>query len=156
MTRARLLLLIAIAAAIVPFFVFDLGQYFSLAYFKSKQAEIIAFYHAHPWQTALVFFAVYVAVTGLSLPGATIMTLVAGAIFGLLWGTLIVSFASSIGATLAFLASRFLFRDAVQRRFGDRLRAINAGCGAGGRVLPVHAAARPAVSLLRDQPGDGA
>ncbi len=127
MTRARLILLIAIAAAIVVFLAFDLGQYFSLAYFKAKQAEIIAFYHTHPWQTALAFFAVYVAVTGLSLPGAAIMTLVAGAIFGLLWGTLIVSFASSIGATLAFLASRFLFRDAVQSRFGDRLRAINAG-----------------------------
>jgi pyruvate/2-oxoglutarate dehydrogenase complex dihydrolipoamide dehydrogenase (E3) component/uncharacterized membrane protein YdjX (TVP38/TMEM64 family) len=127
MTRARLILLIAIAAALVLFFAFDLGQYFSLAYFKSKQAEIIAFYHAHPWQTALAFFAVYVAVTGLSLPGAAIMTLVAGAIFGLLWGTLVVSFASSIGATLAFMASRFLFRDAVQRKFGDRLRAINAG-----------------------------
>ena len=127
MTRARLILLIAIAAAIVVFFTLDLGQYFSLGYFKSKQAEIIAFYHTHPWQTALAFFAVYVAVTGLSLPGATIMTLVAGAIFGLLWGTLIVSFASSIGATLAFLASRFLFRDAVQSKLGDRLRAINAG-----------------------------
>ena len=105
MTRARLLLLIAIAAAIVAFFAFDLGQYFSLEYFKSKQAVIMTFYHAHPWQTTLGFFALYVAVTGLSLPGATIMTLVAGAIFGLLWGTLIVSFASSIGATLAFLAS---------------------------------------------------
>ncbi|HVO71122.1 MAG TPA: FAD-dependent oxidoreductase, partial [Aggregatilineaceae bacterium] len=71
--------------------------------------------------------ALYVAVTGLSLPGAAIMTLAAGAVFGLLWGTLIVSFASSIGATLAFLASRFLFRDVVQSRFGERLRAINAG-----------------------------
>jgi dihydrolipoamide dehydrogenase len=78
-------------------------------------------------QTALVFFVVYVAVTALSLPGAALMTLVAGAIFGLLWGTVIVSFASSIGATLAFLASRFLFRDAIQRRFGDKLRAINQG-----------------------------
>jgi len=127
MTRARWILLIAIAAAIVVFVAFDLGQYFSLAYFKSKQAEIVAFYQAHPWQTAFAFLAVYVAVTGLSLPGATIMTLVAGAIFGLLWGTIIVSFASSSGATLAFLASRFLFRDAVQKKFGDRLRAINAG-----------------------------
>jgi pyruvate/2-oxoglutarate dehydrogenase complex dihydrolipoamide dehydrogenase (E3) component/uncharacterized membrane protein YdjX (TVP38/TMEM64 family) len=68
-----------------------------------------------------------VAVTGLSLPGAAIMTLVAGAVFGLLWGTLIVSFASSVGATLAFLASRFLFKDAIQRKFGDKLRAVNAG-----------------------------
>jgi pyruvate/2-oxoglutarate dehydrogenase complex dihydrolipoamide dehydrogenase (E3) component/uncharacterized membrane protein YdjX (TVP38/TMEM64 family) len=127
MTRSRLALLIAIAAAIALFFAFDLGQYFSLAYIKSKQAQIAAFQQEYPWQTAGVFFAVYVAVTGLSLPGAAIMTLAAGAVFGLLWGTLIVSFASSIGATLAFLASRFLFRDAVQRKLGDRLRAINAG-----------------------------
>jgi pyruvate/2-oxoglutarate dehydrogenase complex dihydrolipoamide dehydrogenase (E3) component/uncharacterized membrane protein YdjX (TVP38/TMEM64 family) len=127
MNKTRLVLLIAIAAAIVLFFVFDLGQFFSLEYFKSKQAQIMAFYHAHPWQTALVFFAIYVAVTGLSLPGAAIMTLVAGAIFGLLVGTIVVSFASTIGATLAFLASRFLFRDAVQRKFGDKLRAVNAG-----------------------------
>jgi pyruvate/2-oxoglutarate dehydrogenase complex dihydrolipoamide dehydrogenase (E3) component/uncharacterized membrane protein YdjX (TVP38/TMEM64 family) len=127
MTKSRLVLLVAIAAAIAVFVAFDLGQYFSLAYFKPKQAEIIAFYQGHPRQTALAFLAIYVAVTGLSLPGATIMTLVAGAIFGLLWGTIVVSFASSIGATLAFLASRFLFREAVQRKFGDRLRAINAG-----------------------------
>ena len=75
----------------------------------------------------MVFFAAYVAVTGLSLPGAAVMTLVAGAIFGLLWGTLLVSFASSIGATLAFLASRFLLRDWVQKRFGQQLAALNAG-----------------------------
>jgi dihydrolipoamide dehydrogenase len=127
MSKTRLALLIVIAAAIVLFFAFDLGQFFSLEYFKSKQAEIMAFYHANPWQTALVFFAIYVAVTGLSLPGAAIMTLVAGAIFGLLIGTIIVSFASTIGATLAFLASRFLFKDVVQKKFGDKLRAINAG-----------------------------
>jgi dihydrolipoamide dehydrogenase len=127
MTKTRLALLIAIAAAIVLFFAFDLGQFFSLEYFKAKQAQITAFYSANPWQTALVFFAIYVAVTGLSLPGAAIMTLVAGAIFGLLVGTIVVSFASTIGATLAFLASRFLFRDTVQRKFGDKLRAINAG-----------------------------
>jgi pyruvate/2-oxoglutarate dehydrogenase complex dihydrolipoamide dehydrogenase (E3) component/uncharacterized membrane protein YdjX (TVP38/TMEM64 family) len=127
MTRARWVLLIAIAAAIAAFLAFDLGQYFSLAYFKSRLDEIVAFQHAHPWRTALAFFAAYVAVTGLSLPGAAIMTLAAGAIFGLVWGTLIVSFASSIGATLAFLASRFLFRDAVQRRLGERLCAVNTG-----------------------------
>jgi uncharacterized membrane protein YdjX (TVP38/TMEM64 family)/thioredoxin reductase len=75
----------------------------------------------------LLFFVAYVAVTGLSLPGAAVMTLAGGAIFGLFWGLLLVSFASSLGATLAFLASRFLLRDWVQKRFGDRMRAINAG-----------------------------
>ncbi len=127
MKRSRLYLLAIIALLVVGFFVFDLGQYFSLDYFKSKQADIDAFYRANPGQTVLIFFLIYVAVTGLSLPGAALMTLVAGAIFGLLWGTVIVSFASTIGATLAFLASRFLFRDLVQNRFGRSLAAVNRG-----------------------------
>jgi uncharacterized membrane protein YdjX (TVP38/TMEM64 family) len=127
MTRSRLALLFVLAALVAAFFVFDLGRFFSLDWFKSQQAAIDAFYRSHPWQTAATFFLIYVAVTGLSLPGAALMTLAAGAIFGLVWGTLIVSFASSIGATLAFLASRFLFRAVIQRRFGDKLRAIDAG-----------------------------
>ncbi|MDH3316566.1 MAG: FAD-dependent oxidoreductase [Gammaproteobacteria bacterium] len=127
MKPSRLLLLVIIAAFVVGFFAFDLGEYFSLDYFKSKQAEIDVFYRANPGQTALIFFLVYVAVTGLSLPGAALMTLVGGAIFGVLWGTVIVSFASTIGATLAFLASRFLFRDLVQKRFGRSLIAVNRG-----------------------------
>ena len=80
-----------------------------------------------PVLTGLIFFSFYVAVTALSLPGAVVMTLAAGALFGLMWGTIIVSFASSIGATFAFLVSRYLFRDAIQKRFGDRLRTINNG-----------------------------
>lgn len=120
-------MLVVIVALIVAFFAFDLGQYLTLDFFKSKQADIGAYYAANPGQTALVFFLIYVAVTGLSLPGATIMTLAAGAIFGLLWGTVIVSFASTIGATLAFLVSRFLLRDLVQRRFGKSLKAVDRG-----------------------------
>ncbi len=127
MSRARLIVLLLLVALIAAYFAFDLGRYLSLDYFKTQQAAIDAWYRAHPWQTALIYFLVYVAVTGLSLPGAAIMTLAGGAIFGLVWGTLIVSFASSIGATLAFLASRFLFRDAIQRKFGDKLRVVNAG-----------------------------
>ena len=87
----------------------------------------MSLYRTNPLQTMAAFFLVYVAATGLSLPGATILTLAAGAIFGLLWGTVIVSFASSIGATLAFLASRYLLRDSIQAKFGDKLKAINAG-----------------------------
>ena len=127
MTKGRWLLIAVVAALVAAYFVFDLGQYFSLGYLKSRQTEIDAYYGNNPLQTVAVFFLVYVAVTGLSLPGATIMTLAAGAIFGLLWGTIIVSFASSIGATLAFLVSRFLLRDSVQAKFGDKLKAINAG-----------------------------
>jgi len=127
MTKGRIVVLVVIAALVAAFFVFDLKQYFSLDYFKQQQAAIDAYFQAHPLQTAAIYFLIYVAVTGLSLPGATIMTLAGAAIFGLLWGTVIVSFASSIGATLAFLASRFLFRDAIQRKFGDKLAAINRG-----------------------------
>lgn len=127
MNRSRLVVLITLAVAIVAFFAFDLGRFFTLDYFKSQQATITEYVHAAPLQAAAIFFAVYVGVTGLSLPGAAILTLVAGAIFGLLWGTVIVSFASSIGATLAFLASRFLLRDAIQKKFGDKLAAINRG-----------------------------
>jgi len=127
MKHSRLVLLAALVLAIVLFFAFDLGRYFSLDFFKAQQGAIEAWREAHPLAAALLFFTLYVAVTGLSLPGAAIMTLAAGAIFGLGWGVLIVSFASTIGATLAFLAARFVLRDAVQARFGERLRAINAG-----------------------------
>ncbi|MDO9075446.1 MAG: FAD-dependent oxidoreductase [Rubrivivax sp.] len=135
------LLLLALLAA---FFVLDLGQYLNLATIKARQAELEAWRAAQPLTAALLFFAAYVVVTALSLPGAAAMTLVAGALFGLGWGLLIVSFASSIGATLAFLASRWLLRDWVQSRFGARLAALNAGIAKEGgfylftlRLVPI-------------------
>src|SRR5258708_18304491 len=131
-TKGRWLLIGLVAALVGAYFSFDLGQYFSLAYLKSRQAAIDGYYSSNPLQTVAVFFLVYVAVTGLSLPGATIMTLAGGAIFGLLWGTIIVSFASSIGATLSFIASRFVLKDSVQAKFGDKLRAVNAGIAKDG------------------------
>ncbi len=127
MNARKLLLILALAALIGAFFVFDLGRFFSLDSIKSQQAVIEAYRSAQPALTAGVFFLVYVAVTGLSLPGAAIMTLAGGAVFGLWWGTLLVSFASTLGATLAFLVSRFMLRDWVQGKFGDKLKAINAG-----------------------------
>ncbi len=127
MNPRKLLLLLVIAILASAFFALDLGRFFSLDYFKSQQAAIEAYRAAHPGLTAGIFFAVYVAVTGLSLPGAAILTLVGGAIFGLLWGAVIVSFASTLGATLAFLVARFALRDWVQSQFGVRLKAINAG-----------------------------
>jgi len=127
MNKGKLAVLAVIAALVAAFFIFDLGQYFSIEYFQSQRAAIEAYFQAHPVQTAAIFFGVYVGATGLSLPGAAILTLVAGAIFGLLWGVVIVSFASSIGATLAFLASRYVLRDWVQARFGDKLKPINEG-----------------------------
>jgi pyruvate/2-oxoglutarate dehydrogenase complex dihydrolipoamide dehydrogenase (E3) component/uncharacterized membrane protein YdjX (TVP38/TMEM64 family) len=127
MTKTRVLVLASIVALIAAFIAFDLGHYITLDYFKSQQAAINDVYIAHPLRTAAIFFAVYVTVAALSIPGAAVMTLVAGTIFGLLWGTVIVSFASSLGATLAFLASRFVLRDWVQEKYGDKLRPINAG-----------------------------
>src|SRR5437870_9677456 len=127
MSRRRLLLAALLLVSIAAFFAFDLGQYFQIDYFRSKQSAIEEFRRANPLAAAAIFFSIYVAVTGLSVPGAAILSVAVGAIFGLLWGTLIVSFAASIGATLAFLSSRFLFREAVRSRFGDRLRAIDAG-----------------------------
>ncbi len=127
MSRNKMVLLTAVAALVVVYFAFDLGQYFSLEYVKQRQADFSALYAQHPWAVTGAFFALYVVVTGLSLPGAAILTLVAGAIFGLLVGTIIVSFASSIGATLAFLVSRYVLRDSVQGKFGARLVDINKG-----------------------------
>ena len=127
MKKSRLLIAIVVAALIAAYFAFDLGRYFSLDYFKSQQAAIEELRAAHPWRTAAIYFALYVAIAGLSLPGAVPMTLAGGAIFGLVWGTVIISFASAIGATLAFLIARFVLRDPLQARFGDRLAAINRG-----------------------------
>jgi pyruvate/2-oxoglutarate dehydrogenase complex dihydrolipoamide dehydrogenase (E3) component/uncharacterized membrane protein YdjX (TVP38/TMEM64 family) len=127
MTRGRLALLLLILAAAAAFFASGGQRLLSLDNLRELQAGVQSAYAANPLSTGLFFFAAYVAVTGLSLPGAAVLTLAAGAIFGLAWGTLIVSFASSIGATLAFLAARFVLRDWVQARFGARLKGVNQG-----------------------------
>ena len=105
----------------------SLSDYLSLQSLKAQQENIDAYFKANPLLTAGIYFGVYVLITAFSLPGAAVLTLAGGAVFGLLWGTIIVSFASSIGATLAFLVSRYLLRDMVQARFGEKLKAINAG-----------------------------
>ena len=128
----RLLILIPLAAIAFAFFYFDLGQYLTLDALKARQADFADYYRQSPAVVIAAFFLIYVAVAGASLPGAAILTLAAGALFGLVVGTIIVSFASSIGATLAFFASRYLFRDAVRARFGDRLRAIDDGVARDG------------------------
>lgn len=119
--------MLLIVFAIAAFFYFDFQQFLTLDMLKSKQAELLDTWSTHPVRVTAIYGLIYIAVTGLSLPGAVILTLAGGAIFGLLWGTVIVSFASTIGATLAFLAARFLFRDSVMNRFGDRLTTINQG-----------------------------
>ncbi len=144
MNISRLALLAIIAALMAAFFIFDLQSYLTLDSLKTQQESIGAYRSDHPVMAIVIYALIYVAVTGLSLPGAAILTLAGGAVFGLLWGTVIVSFASTIGATLAFLAARFLFRDAVKSRFGERLKTIDAGVAKEGalylftlRLVPV-------------------
>jgi pyruvate/2-oxoglutarate dehydrogenase complex dihydrolipoamide dehydrogenase (E3) component/uncharacterized membrane protein YdjX (TVP38/TMEM64 family) len=123
----KLIILAIFAAIAIAFVSFDLGQYLTLDFIKSQQTAIHDYYLQHQLLTLLTYFAVYVIVTAVSLPGAAVMTLAAGAFFGLIYGVILVSFASSIGATCAFLASRYVLRDAVQKRFPDRLKTINQG-----------------------------
>lgn len=124
---SRHLVVLLVVLLVIAFFALDLGKYFTLEYMQSQRQYFQDYYSQHQALTIAIYFFVYVAVTALSLPGAAIMTLVGGAIFGLLMGTIVVSFASTIGATLAFLVSRFVLRDYVQKRFGEKLQAINEG-----------------------------
>ena len=145
MSARRLLLLLAMVAALVAFVALDLGRFLTLEAVKARQADLASWVAARPVASASAFFGAYVLATALSLPGAaTAMTLLGGALFGFGWGLLLVSFASSLGATLAFLASRFLFRDAVRARFGERLAALDEGVRRDGafylftlRLIPV-------------------
>ncbi len=140
----KALILGVIVAAIAAFFVLDLGQYLSLDYLKSSRSQFAELYAEHPVLTAAGYFLMYVAVTALSLPGAAIMTLAGGALFGLATGFVLISFASTIGATLAFLAARFILRESIRARFGQRVKAIDAGVERDGafylfalRLVPV-------------------
>ncbi|MFU8876899.1 MAG: FAD-dependent oxidoreductase [Wenzhouxiangellaceae bacterium] len=143
-TTTRLALLALIAVAIGAFFWFDLGQYFSLEELRARRDQLLAFVEANFWLTLAIYMLVYIVMAALSLPGAAIMTLAGGALFGLVAGTIAVSFASTIGATLVFLAARFLFRDTIQKKFRKRLKAINEGVEKDGpfyllalRLVPV-------------------
>ncbi|MBK8815472.1 MAG: TVP38/TMEM64 family protein [Methylococcaceae bacterium] len=127
MIVSRSQLLIAIGLLFALFFYFDWDDHFTLANLQARQDAIVSYYVNYPTRTLLIYGLIYIVVTGLSLPGATILTLAGGALFGLFWGTVIVSFASSIGATLAFLAARYLFRESVERKFGAQLAKINEG-----------------------------
>jgi len=124
---SRILLVLAVISVVILYQGFDLGHFLSLESLKNRQAELQLFYDQNPVQVIGLFTFVYVISTALSLPGATILTLAAGAIFGVWTGLLIVSFASTIGATFAFIASRFLFRDIILNRFKEKLESINQG-----------------------------
>ena len=123
----KIILLLAVAGLIWLFFLFDLNQYFSLANLKNELAAFKEYYGQHKVLTMLIYMVAYILMAALSLPGAVILTLAGGAVFGIFYGTLLVSFASTIGATLAFLFSRYMFKDWVQHKFSSKLVAINKG-----------------------------
>ncbi len=125
--KAKIVLAAIFVALIAAFFIFDLQQYFSLEYLKSQKDALNTLYAEKPILIAGAFFLTYVAFAALALPAALILTVAGGAIFGFWAGVLLVSFASTIGATLAFIFTRFLFHDAIEAKFGDRLAAVNKG-----------------------------
>lgn len=140
----RIVVVTLVVGLAILFKILGLGQYFTLSYVKESQSTLVALYVDHPIMVIGVYMAVYILVTSLSLPGAAIMTLVAGALFGLLIGTVVVSFASTIGATLACFVSRFVLRDWVQGKFGDKLKEVNDGIAREGsfylftlRLIPI-------------------
>jgi dihydrolipoamide dehydrogenase len=143
-TPTRLILLLAIIVLVAAFFLFDLDRFLTLDALKAQQQSFAAFYADNPLLTIGLYFLLYVIVTALSLPGATVMTLAGAALLGF-WPALItVSFASTIGATLAFLVSRFLLRDWVQAKFSEKLKSVNAGIAREGafylftlRLVPI-------------------
>ncbi|MFB0988951.1 MAG: hypothetical protein QMC69_06775, partial [Gammaproteobacteria bacterium] len=125
MSKTKFIVVVLILIAVISYFTLGLGQYLTLEYAQSQLSSIQDYKNENFAQLALLYFTGYVIVTSLSIPGAIIITLLGGAIFGVFWGTLLVSFASSIGATLAFLVSRVLLRDWVQEKFGDYLLPLN-------------------------------
>lgn len=144
MNKNKWILVGIILLGVVAFFAFDLSRYFSLAFIKESQGTFATLYATNPLGVTAAFFLVYVLITALSLPGAAIMTLAAGASFGLVWGTVVVSFASTLGATLAMLAARYVLQDSIQARFGRKLADVNKGIEKEGafylftlRLLPV-------------------
>ena len=143
-TRSRLLLGATLVLAIGLFFALDLGRFLTLEALQGQREALVGYRDARPLLVGGVFFVVYVVATALSVPGAVILTLAAGAVFGLWWGTLLVSFASTLGATGAMLVARYLLREPIATRYGERLRAIDAGVARDGafylftlRLVPV-------------------
>jgi dihydrolipoamide dehydrogenase len=143
-THLKFIILLVVAALMGIFFVFDLHQYFTLFELKARQQAFGAFYADNQALTIAIYMTVYIVMAALSLPGAAVMTLAGGALFGVWVGLIAVSFASTIGATLAFIVARFLLKDYVQNKFKDKLKAINDGIQSDGnfylftlRLVPI-------------------
>ncbi|MEH8259576.1 FAD-dependent oxidoreductase [Aeromonas veronii] len=144
MNRTRLLLALVMGSLIGAFFALDLGRYLTLDALQAQQAAVAQWVDSHFVSASLLFVLIYVLSTALSLPGASLLTLGGSAVFGVAWGLLLVSFASTLGATLAFLSARFLLRDWVERRFGDKLATFQSGMAKEGafyllslRLIPI-------------------
>ncbi|UIJ37273.1 TVP38/TMEM64 family protein [Desulfobaculum bizertense] len=127
MKKGKVFLVLVLAALVASYFVFDLGRFLSLDYIKAQQEAFRGLYAEHAFAVMGGYFVIYVLVTALSVPGAAVMTLLGGALFGFWRGLVLVSFASSLGATLACFASRYVLRDWVQGKLGEKLETINRG-----------------------------
>ncbi|MBW2147963.1 MAG: TVP38/TMEM64 family protein [Deltaproteobacteria bacterium] len=123
----KMIIVAVVIGLIAAFKILNLDHYLTLSYVKASQERFVSVYAEHRALVIGGYMLIYILVTSLSLPGATVLTLAGGALFGLLIGTLVVSFASTIGATLACFVSRFLLRDWVQGKFGDKLSTVNQG-----------------------------
>ncbi|MYL25829.1 MULTISPECIES: FAD-dependent oxidoreductase [Halomonadaceae] len=144
MSNSKKIVLGVIALLVGAFFLFDLGRFLELSVLKAQQEQLSELIEANLLLSLALLFVVYVAVTALSLPGAAVMTLAGGALFGFGWGLLVISFASTVGATLAFLVARFLFRDTLRERYASYLKKIDDGIQRDGafylatlRLIPV-------------------
>ncbi|MCY4143303.1 MAG: VTT domain-containing protein [Gammaproteobacteria bacterium] len=127
MKPPQIILVLVVVSVVVLFFALDISDYFSLAYLQEQRAKLVEFYSENPVVTILLFALVYIGLTSLSIPSATGLTLLAGAIFDLVTGVIVVSIVSTVGAGLAFLLARYLFRDVVQNKFATQLGPINDG-----------------------------
>ena len=123
----KIIIVIVVIGLIAAFQIFNLGDYLSLSYLKESQEKFQVLYSENSAAVIAGYMLIYIIATSLSLPGAAVLTLAAGALFGLITGTIIVSFASTIGATLACIVSRFILRDWIQNKFGDKLKTVNEG-----------------------------
>jgi len=124
---AKISIVLILLSVIIVFIVFDLDRFVTLSYIKASQEKFQALATEHPLIVITSYMTVYILITSLSLPGAAVLTLLGGALFGLWIGTLAVSFASTIGATLACVVSRFVLRDWVQKKLGDKIAPVNTG-----------------------------
>lgn len=134
MNKNRLLLIVSILIVVLLFFAFDIHQYLNLDYIKSQKSVLDDYRLTHPFKSALIFFLFFVLITSISLPGAGVLSLTAGTLFGLIWGTIISSFAAMIGATNALLITRYILRDIIQQKYESKLKPVNDGIEKNGKL----------------------